>query len=104
MADVLESGLVLQVMGHHGVLLWGCVRIARRGSHCVLVVLVVVDILFAHEIFGPFVLMSATIILISTNGLVDVAGRKLVELLVVTKDDDGDIDRAQHRELMGFFE
>jgi hypothetical protein len=103
--DVLKCGLILQVMGHHAVLLlWRRVRIALRGSHCVLVVLVVIHILFAHEVFGAFVLMSAAIILVSANGLVDITRGKFIELLVVTEDDDCDVDGAQHRELMGFFE
>jgi len=42
--------------------------------------------------------------LVAADGLVDVAGRKLVELLVVAEDDDGDVDRAQHGELMRLLE
>jgi len=42
--------------------------------------------------------------LVPANRLVDVARRKLVQLLVVAKDDDGNVDGAQHRELMRLLE
>jgi hypothetical protein len=45
-----------------------------------------------------------TYVLISANGLVDVAGRKLVQLLIVTENDDGHIDRTQDRQLMSLLE
>jgi hypothetical protein len=40
-------------------------------------------------------LYRLTYVLISANGLVDVAGRKLVQLLVVAENYHGDIDRAK---------
>jgi hypothetical protein len=43
-------------------------------------------------------------ILVPANGLVDVARRELVQLLVVAKDDDGHVDGAEHRELMRLLE
>lgn len=43
-------------------------------------------------------------ILKAIDSLVDVARRELVQLLVVTKDDDGDIDRAQDTKLVSFLE
>lgn len=43
-------------------------------------------------------------ILVAANGLVDVAGRELVQLLVVAKDDDGHVDGAEDRQLVGLFE
>jgi hypothetical protein len=42
--------------------------------------------------------------LVAANRLVDVAGREFVELLVVAEDDDGDVDGAEHRELMRLLE
>lgn len=43
-------------------------------------------------------------ILEAANGLVNVAGRKLVKLLVVAKDDDGNVDGAEDAQLVGLFE
>lgn len=40
----------------------------------------------------PFTSSRATYILISPNGLVDIARGELVQLLVMSKDDDGDVD------------
>jgi len=49
-------------------------------------------------------MQGAAYVLVAADGLVDVARRELVELLVVAEDDDGDVDRAQHRQLVGLFE
>lgn len=43
-------------------------------------------------------------ILVPANGLVDVARGKLVQLLVVAEDDDGNVDGAEHGELMRLLE
>lgn len=42
--------------------------------------------------------------MVASDGLVDVARGELVELLVVAKDDDGNVDRAEHGELMSLLE
>jgi hypothetical protein len=42
--------------------------------------------------------------LIATNDLVNVARGELIQLLVVAEYDDGDVDRAQYRELMSLLE
>jgi hypothetical protein len=55
--DVLESGLVLQVLTHHGMLrrAVGCVR----SSIADVLVIVIVHVLLSHEILWPLVLMDA---------------------------------------------
>ena len=93
MSDVLERGIVLEGVSHHGVL-WGRVRVARgRASHHgdVLVVVLIVPVGLAHEVLRALVLVCAAIlchnvsasvfgwvaaayILVASNGLVDVAG------------------------------
>jgi hypothetical protein len=119
MADVLEGLRVLQVVRHHGMVRRG-VRIARRRALLVLVVFLIA-VLLVHKVLGPLVFVGSAIlrdlsargsfsaaqsrngdayILVPANRLIDVARRKLVQLLVVPKDDDGHVDRAQHRELM----
>lgn len=45
-----------------------------------------------------------TYVLISADDLVDVSRRELIELLVVTEDDDSDVDRAQYRQLVRLLE
>jgi hypothetical protein len=123
-SNVLVGRGVLQVVWHHGMLGRG-VRVARS-SALVVVVVFIVAVLLAHEVLGPLVLMRAAIlrdlsapcsfsaalnrgtgcayILVPANGLVDVARRKLVQLLVVAEDDDGHIDGAEHRELVRLLE
>lgn len=49
-------------------------------------------------------LYGATYILVSGNEVAHVRGRILVELLVVSKDEDGDIDGAEHGELVCLLE
>jgi hypothetical protein len=102
---VLERWVVLEMVGHHGVL-WGGMGISRgRAHHHVDVfVVIVVHVLLPHEILGAFVLVRSAIILIATDGLVDVARGELVQLLVVAEDDDGNIDRAENGELVGLLE
>jgi ABC-type protease/lipase transport system fused ATPase/permease subunit len=111
MADVLEGLRVLQVVRHHGMLGRG-VRIAWRRTFLVLVVFLVA-VLLVHKVLGPLVLVGAAIlrdlsargsfsaaqsrregayILVPANRLVDVARRKLVQLLVVPEDDNGHIN------------
>jgi len=46
-------------------------------------------------VFGAFVLVSAAIVLISANRFIDVSRRKLIQLLVVSEYDHGDIDLAE---------
>jgi hypothetical protein len=48
--------------------------------------------------------VNETYIVVSAQGLIDVARRELVQFLVVAEDDDGDVDRTQHRQLVGFLE
>ncbi len=38
------------------------------------------------------------------NGIMDITGRIVVQLFVVTEDDDSDVDRTQDRELMCLLE
>lgn len=104
-SDVLEGGIVLEMVAHHG-MLGRCVGVAARGrAHYLVAILVlIVHVLLAHEVLGSLVLVGAAIVLIAANGLVDVARRELVQLLVMAEDDDGDIDGAQHGELVGLLE
>jgi hypothetical protein len=75
--------------------IWRRVRFGMRRSHVLLVIIVVVSsVLLAIEVFWSLMLMCAAIVLISADGLVDISRRELVELLVVTENDDGDVDRA----------
>jgi hypothetical protein len=93
---------MLHVMGHHRVLGRG-VRVSGKRALFVLIV-VVVAVLLAHKVLWTLVLVCAAIVLVPANGLVDVAGREFVELLVVAEDDDGHVDGAEHRELMRLLE
>jgi len=42
--------------------------------------------------------------LVSSQSLIDIAGRELVELFVMPKNDHCNVDRAQHRQLVRFLE
>lgn len=63
-SHVLERGVVLDVVSHHG-MLWRRVRLPRgRASHhgAVLVVVLIVPVGLAHEVFWAFVLVCAAIL------------------------------------------
>jgi hypothetical protein len=76
-------------MGHHRVLGRG-VRVSGKGA-LFIVVVVIVAIFLAHKVLWALVLVCAAIVLVPANGLVDVARREFIELLVVAEDDDGDV-------------
>ena len=67
-----------------------------------LVVLVVIGA--TVEVRRPFVLVWPAMVGVSCDQLPHVAGRVLVQLLVLAKDEDGDIHRAKHGELMCLLE
>jgi hypothetical protein len=47
---------------------------------------------------------SLTYVLVSTNVFIDIAGRELVQLLVVSEDDYGNVDGTEDRKLMRLLE
>ena len=70
MADVLEGGVVLQVVAHHG-MLWRRVRVARRtAGHDLCIVVVVVQVLLTHEVLRALVLVGAAILQRAVSGCV----------------------------------
>ena len=88
--------------------------------HRLVDVLILVAVLLAHEVLRTFVFVGAAILMLSVlvkvarggkahvleaaDGLVDVAGGELVQLLVVAEDDDGYIDLAQHGQFVRLLE
>ena len=121
MTNMLEGLSMLEVVRHHRVL-GRSMRVVGNGA-IVVVFVIIIAVLFAHEVLGTFVfvcvtilgvvsamcelargLLAATYVLVTAYSGIDVAGRELIELVVVTKDDDGDVYRAQDRELVSFLE
>lgn len=115
---MLEAGLVLEGMLHHG-RLWRRVRFVLFGG-LFISFLVIITTTLALEVGRSFVFVCAAIlysvsrvsqqcaraayILEAGDGLVDVAGRELVELLVVAKDDDCDVDGTEYTQLVCLLE
>ena len=98
MPDVWEGRLSLEVLRHHG----SSHALSMRRRGVALIVLVVIRA--TVEVRGPFVLVWPAMIGVSCDQLSHVAGRVLVQLLVLAKDEDGDIHRAKHRELVRLLE
>lgn len=96
--DMREWWLSLEVLGHHG----GSHALSVRRRGVALVVLVVIRATI--KVGRPFVLVWPAMIGVSCDQLSHVAGRVLVQLLVLAKDEDGDIHRAKHRKLMCLLE
>lgn len=67
-----------------------------RANVLIVIIVVVPRLFLAVEVLRSLVLMCAAIISMSVDCVVDVARRELVELLVVTENDDGDIDGTKH--------
>lgn len=103
MVDVLQSGMRLMRLGvrlrdHGG-------PSGRRfigGGRVVILLLIIVAL--PGEVFRTFVFMGRAAHLIAVCGLAHVIGGVLEELFIVAEDDDGDINRAEDGEFMGFFE
>jgi hypothetical protein len=66
--------------------------------------LLIIVIVAPVEVSGTFVFAWATVILISVNKFSHIRWRIFVELLVVTKDEDGDIDGAENGKLVSLLE
>jgi hypothetical protein len=82
---MLEAGLVLQMRRNHP---W--VRLRRQviGTGRYIIVVVIVASRLPYEVTGPFMLMGrAILVLVLAQGFTDVTRRKLVEFLVMAKDD-----------------
>lgn len=98
MPDVWERRLSLEVLGHHGsshaLPMW-------RGGIALVVLLVISATV---EVRRSFVLVRPAMIGVSRDQLSHVAGRVLVQFLVLAEDEDGDIHRAQDGELMCLLE
>lgn len=125
MSNMLETWMVLHawllLLLHHLVTVRCCSGIPGL-LLTALVILVVVSAAFIREVLRAFVFVRSSIllkvspqpylspqpcdthILKSSDRLIDITGGIFVELLVVTKNDDGHVDGAQHRELVGLLE
>ena len=120
MVDVLKTWMGY---GHH------LRMILRRpmviGCRCRIFLLIIVIVALAIEVFGTFVFVGsanlrasqvrspmrpkargkgATNILVPVKSFLHITGRELIELLVVAKNDNRDIHRTQHRELVSLLE
>lgn len=93
---------MLERMLDHG-LLWRRVRFVLF-DRLIISLLIVITAPFACEISWTFVFVCAAIVLETCDSLMNVAGRELVKLLVVAKDNDGDIDGAEYTQLVSLLE
>lgn len=69
-----------------------------------IVLLLFVLIIAAVEVGGTLVFVGAAVVLVSGDEVSHVARGVLVQLLVVSKNKDGDIDRTENGELVSLFE
>jgi hypothetical protein len=106
-------------MRDHG-LLGRRVRVGAVGQ--VVVVVIVVAVLLVLEVIGALELVRTTVlarsarapregftyrrscVLVALQKVGEVGGRVFVELVVLAKDDDGDVDRGEDGELVGLLE
>lgn len=89
----------MEVRRHHLVVhLVGCVGRSAIGLLFLFLIIATV------EIGGAFVLVGTAMVLVSGDEISHVRRRVLVELLVVAKDEDGDVDGAEDGQLVGLLE
>lgn len=81
--------------------LYGALVTVWRSAFAVVILVVVCA---AVEVGGAFVFIWATVVLVFRNEFTHIRRRVLVQLLIAAKDEDGDIDRAEHRKLMSLLE
>ena len=107
MPHVPKAGMVLHLRVHHG-MVWRRRRAPMRAwlSSCpILIILIFVpSTTFVRKVRWPLMLMRAAIVLKAPDDLIDVRRRVLIQLLVMTEDDDRDVDRAEDGELMRLLE
>ncbi len=93
----------MMLHSHHDML-----RRRRASLHVrvvgILVVIIVIAASLVCKVLRSLVLLWSRIVLVSSEDLIDVGGRVLVELLVVSKYDHSHIDRTEDRQLMRLLE
>ncbi len=118
MPDMLESWLILELGLHH----WGLLRVmGGRGSHIIIVIIVIIHIFLAIEICWSFMFICAPILceslvldlgqgdtlsykVIPLQNLSNITRGVFVQFLVIPENDNCDIDRAQYGKLMRLLE
>lgn len=75
-----------------------------RHARSIIVVIIIVHLSLPTEIRGALMFVGTSIVLISRQDLSNITTRVFVQLLVISKDYDGDIDRAENRKLMCLLE
>lgn len=101
MPNVLKAWMLLHA---HYRLLWRRCFSLFPNISCIVIFIVVSTSFLVHEIRRTFVFVRPAIVLEPRDDVVDVRRGVLVELLVVSEDDDGDIDRAEDGKLMRLLE
>lgn len=102
MSDMRREGLRLALeMGRHH-MSFHSVGASRRRSITVLIVVVVVSA--AVKVGRAFVLVRTAVILVLGDEMLHVCRGVFIQLLVVAKDEDSNIDGAQDGELVGLLE
>jgi hypothetical protein len=101
MLNMLEVWLPLELRRHH---LRLHRTVTRRTRSIIVIVVVVAAQLLAVEIGGSFVLVGPSIILVSAQDLANIATRVFIQLLIISKYYDRDIDGAKNGKLMRLLE
>jgi hypothetical protein len=75
-----------------------------RRTRSILVIIIVIHLSLPTEVPRALMFVCTAIILVSRQDLPNVTTRVFVQLLIISKDYDCDIDRAENRELMRLLE
>jgi hypothetical protein len=99
MSDMLES-LILELRRHH----LGFDRAMMGCTRSIVIVVIVIHLSLPAEVRGALVFVGSSIVLISSQDLPNITTRVFIQLLIISKDYDRDIDRAENGELMRLLE
>ena len=102
MTYILEAGVLRHT--HHMSIWCGRAASVVATVSSIVVIIIIVPAALVGEVGRAFVLMRAAIVLEACYCFLNISRRVLVQLLVVSEDDDGDIDRAEDGELMRLLE
>lgn len=104
MPDVLKARVIDHLRVHHGMVRCRSASLIPCLFSAFVILVIVASATLICEVRRPFVLMRAAIVLEASHDLIDVRRRVLVQLLVVSEDDDGDIDGTEDGELVRLLE
>lgn len=106
MPYMLEGRMIGHLWVHHGVIGLRCAAVLASFVRSVFIIFIIIvrACMLIRKVLWSLVFVRAAIVLEPPDYIVDIRRRVFVQLLVVAKDDDGDIDGAEDGEFVRLLE